>query len=209
MVTESARLKTGLAAALWGVLASPALAHHAMDGKVPTTFMEGLLSGLAHPVIGPDHFAFIVAIGIAAAIVPAGIGLIGAFLAASTLGVFAHLGSVDLPLADVLAAGSVVVAGAMIAAGRRAGASIWLGLMVVAGLIHGYALGESIVGADRATLGAYLLGLAVVSAIVATAIMLVTRGLVARSALREHSLRAAGVVLGCAGVILLAVGIIG
>jgi hypothetical protein len=39
--------------------------------------------------------------------------------------------------------------------------------------------------------------------------MLVTRGLVARSALREHSLRAAGVVLGCAGVILLAVGIIG
>jgi urease accessory protein len=191
------------------MLASPAFAHHAMGGTVPTTFFEGLLSGLAHPVIGPDHFAFIVAIGIAAAIVPGGIGLIGAFLAASTLGVLAHIGAVNLPLADTLAAGSVIVAGALIAAGRRAGAGVWLALVVLAGLIHGYALGESIVGADRPTLGAYLLGLAVVAAVVASAIMLFARGLVARSDQHEMRMRTAGVVLGCAGVILLAVGIVG
>jgi urease accessory protein len=191
------------------MLASPAFAHHAMGGTVPTTFFEGLLSGLAHPVIGPDHFAFIVAIGIAAAIVPGGIGLIGAFLAASTLGVLAHIGAVNLPLADTLAAGSVIVAGALIAAGRRAGAGVWLALVVLAGLIHGYALGESIVGADRPTLGAYLLGLAVVAAVVASAIMLFARGVVARSDQHEMRMRTAGVVLGCAGVILLAVGIVG
>ena len=26
-----------------------------MGGKTPSTFAEGLLSGLGHPVIGPDH----------------------------------------------------------------------------------------------------------------------------------------------------------
>jgi urease accessory protein len=33
------------------VAATPALAHHAMDGQTPSTFVQGLLSGLGHPVI--------------------------------------------------------------------------------------------------------------------------------------------------------------
>jgi urease accessory protein len=45
--------------------AAPVFAHHMMGGRTPATFMEGLLSGLAHPVIGLDHFAFLAAIGIA------------------------------------------------------------------------------------------------------------------------------------------------
>jgi urease accessory protein len=180
-----------------------------MGGKLPATFMQGLLSGLGHPVIGPDHFAFIVALGIAAAVVPGGVGLIGAFIAASTLGVFAHVGAFDLPLADTLAAGSVVVAGALLAAGRRAGAGLWLALVGLAGFIHGYALGESIVGADRTTLGAYLLGLAAVECVVASAVMLFTRSLAAKSTRTELRLRTAGVVLGCAGIILLAAGMVG
>src|SRR5262249_29863369 len=42
-----------------------AFAHHVMGGKTPSTFVEGLLSGTGHPVIGPDHLAFLLAIGIA------------------------------------------------------------------------------------------------------------------------------------------------
>ena len=38
--------------------ASPAAAHHPMGGTPPSTFVEGLLSGFGHPVIGPDHLAF-------------------------------------------------------------------------------------------------------------------------------------------------------
>ena len=46
-------LGAGLAMLL---LAPVANAHHMMGGRVPETFTEGLLSGLAHPVIGLDEF---------------------------------------------------------------------------------------------------------------------------------------------------------
>lgn len=201
--------KAALAAAALSAIASPALAHHAMDGKLPTSFMQGLLSGMAHPVIGPDHFAFIIAIGIAAAIVPGGIGVIAAFLAASTLGVLAHLAALDLPMAEALVASSLIVAGGLVTFGRRAGAGPWLALAIFAGLIHGYAFGESIVGADRNVVGAYLIGLACVSGAVAAGIMLFTRAFVAPRKAFEAHLRTAGVVLGSAGVVMLAAGLTG
>ena len=37
----------------------PAFAHHVVGGKMPVTFMDGLLSGLGHPIIGLDHLAAI------------------------------------------------------------------------------------------------------------------------------------------------------
>jgi urease accessory protein len=36
-----------------------------MGGKTPSTFVDGILSGVGHPIIGPDHLAFVVALGIA------------------------------------------------------------------------------------------------------------------------------------------------
>ena len=54
------------------VFASPASAHHPMGGRVPSNFFEGFMSGLAHPVIGLDHLAFIVAVGLFAAVKPQG-----------------------------------------------------------------------------------------------------------------------------------------
>jgi len=44
----------------------PAFAHHAMGGLTPQTFVQGLLSGLAHPVIGLDHFLFLLMAGVLA-----------------------------------------------------------------------------------------------------------------------------------------------
>lgn len=185
-------------------IASPALAHHAMDGKLPTTFSEGLLSGLAHPVLGPDHFAFVIAIGIAAALVPAGIGLIGAFFAASVVGILLHLGAWSLPLVEVLVAATVIVAGALVAIGNRAGNAAWLSLAAVAGLVHGYALGEAIIGADRGVFGAYLLGLAITASCIAAVIMILTRTYLSADTAAASRLRAVGAVVGCVGVAMLA-----
>jgi urease accessory protein len=187
---------------------TPALAHHAMDGKLPATFAEGLLSGLGHPVIGPDHLAFLVATGIAAALVPAGIGLIGAFLAASTIGVLIHLGAVSLPLAEVLVAATVIVAGGLVAYGQRAGSAVWLGLASVAGLFHGYAFGEAIVGAEQTVLGAYLVGLAVVSAAVAATVMTVARRVLTGDA-TAMTRRTAGAAIAVVGIVMLASGLAG
>ncbi|MEZ5817501.1 MAG: HupE/UreJ family protein [Hyphomicrobiaceae bacterium] len=193
-------------ATAWAAAAGPALAHHMMGGKLPASFGEGLLSGLAHPVIGPDHLAFVVAIGIAAAVVPAGISLIGAFLAASATGILAHFGALALPMSDTLAAATVIAAGVLVALGRRAGGRAWLTLAAVAGLVHGYALAESIVGADRGVLGAYLLGLAVTATCVAILVMAATRAWIAASATAETRLQAAGALVGCVGLVMLAVG---
>ena len=49
------------------------------------------------------------------------------------------------------------------------------------GVIHGYALGESIYGAERTPLYAYLIGLAVIQSVIALAATHVTRSLVRRS----------------------------
>ena len=46
---------------------SQSFAHHVMGGGVPDTLMSGLLSGFGHPIIGIDHLAFIVLVGISAA----------------------------------------------------------------------------------------------------------------------------------------------
>ncbi len=207
MLTAQVWRLLGAASALAATVA-PAAAHHPMGGKMPETFIEGLLSGLGHPVIGPDHLAFILAVGIAAAVLPAGVGLIGAFIAASTAGVLMHVGAVNVPMVEVLIAGSVILAGALVALGHRANGGVWLALGVLAGLVHGYAFGEAVVGADRAVVGAYLAGLAVISAAMATGAMVATRTLVAKPR-RDVYLRTAGVVVACVGVAMLANGLVG
>lgn len=185
---------------LW---ASPADAHHAMDGKLPATFAQGLLSGLAHPVIGPDHLAFIVAIGIAAALVPAGMPLIAAFIAASLAGVLVHAGKLDVPVSEQIVAGSVVVAGALIVAGRAGSQPIWLALAAFAGLFHGYAFGETIIGAERAVVGAYLIGIAIVAAVIAFGTMQATRQILKIQEGRTTHVRTAGAIVGCVGLAML------
>lgn len=141
-----------------------ALAHHPTGGETPVTFGQGLLSGLAHPVIGPDHLAAIVAAGLIAAVVGAGPTLPLAFILAGLAGVALHLTLVDLPFAEILVALSVVAFGLVLLARRRlpGGVATLAALFAAAGVVHGYAYGESIVGAETAPLGAYLIGLTAV-----------------------------------------------
>lgn len=186
-----------------------AQAHHPMGGKLPSTFLEGFLSGIGHPVIGPDHLAFIVAIGIAAAFVPAGIRVIAAFVATSTLGVIVHAATLNVPLAEQAVALSVVLAGALIAFGQLSRLSFWQPFVAVAGLFHGYAFGEAIVGADRAVIGTYLIGLAIVASIIAFAVMQFTAKALkpssaAATTAGSNHLRSAGTLLACIGVVMFA-----
>lgn len=151
--------------ALTGVLSAvstPALAHHVMDGGLPQTFMQGLLSGLGHPVIGVDHLAFIIAVGLASAFTPNRILTPLAFVAATLVGCAALLGGVTLPLAEIVIAGSIVVLGAMVLSGKTITAPLYMLAFAAAGLFHGWAYGQSIVGAENTPLTAYLIGFAVI-----------------------------------------------
>jgi urease accessory protein len=175
-----------------------------MEGKLPGTMLEGLLSGLGHPVIGPDHLAFIVALGIAAAFIPGGIIAVAAFVAFSTAGVLAHAAELNVPMSEQLVASTVLLAGAALAWRHGVARPAWLALAGAAGLLHGYAFGESIIGAERTALGAYLVGIALVTACITTIVMLVTRRISAPEGAASQPLRLAGVVLGCIGAVLLA-----
>ena len=151
------------------ILATPlAQAHHMMGGKTPDTFMQGLLSGIAHPVIGVDHFAFLVVAallaftlkGSARYLVPL------AFVGATVAGTLYHVGAQDLPMTETVIALSVMLGGVAVFLKRSVPALLMGALFGVIGVFHGYAYGESIVGAEQTPLVSYLLGFAMVQYLV-------------------------------------------
>jgi urease accessory protein len=155
--------------------AGAASAHHVMGGGLPSNFSQGLLSGLGHPVIGPDHLAFLIAVGIAVGVGGLSLALPIVFVAASAIGVALHVNGFDLPGAEIIVASSVVLAGFLIARGRELPLAAWVALFGLAGLAHGYAYGESIFGAEPTPLWAYLIGLAVIQSALTIGMALVTR----------------------------------
>jgi urease accessory protein len=153
--------------------ADPAFAHHAMGSRTPATLVQGLLSGLGHPVIGLDHLAAVIAVGCLAALQTRGEWLALAFVIAMGVGAALQVRELTLPASEILAASSVLVLGALLVAMRPLSAGIVLALFVAAGLVHGYALAESIVGAEPTPLYAYFVGLVIVQSVVALGAMLI------------------------------------
>lgn len=156
----------GRRAAAWALalslVAGPAAAHHPMGGALPETFAQGLLSGIGHPILGFDHLAFVLAMGVAAAVAGRALSAPLAYIAAMVAGVALTLAGVALPGGEALVALSVLGIGAVVLSGVALAAPLALALFAAAGLVHGWALGGSIVGAEGGVIGAYLLGLAMV-----------------------------------------------
>lgn len=160
---------------LWAV--DGAQAHHVMGGGKPATLVEGLLSGLGHPIIGMDHLAFVIAVGLVAGMAGLNVLLPALFVAASAAGVALHVAGIELPKAELVVAASVLLVGALIAMDAKAAGRPWLwaALFAAAGLFHGYAYGESIFGAESTPLLGYLAGLVLVQAAIATGVALLAR----------------------------------
>jgi urease accessory protein len=185
------------------LIASPAAAHHVMGGRLPATFAEGLLSGLGHPVIGLDHLAFLVAAGFAVALGGLPLALPAAFVVASALGVALHVQGIGLPGAEWAVAASVILVGVLVARRARLAASRWTALFALAGVFHGYAYGESIFGAESSPLAAYLIGLVVIQAALATGVAVAVRRFLAAGGLATAT-RIAGVVIAMVGLAVIA-----
>lgn len=175
----------------------PAFAHHVMGGGMPATLAQGLLSGLGHPIIGLDHFAAVVAVGCIAALHAAGARLVVGYVVAMMAGVAVHLMGASLPGAELWVAASVIALGLVLAIRGDLGVPAALALFAAVGLLHGYALGESIYGAEPTPLIAYLAGLAIVQSVIALAAMNVAR-LITRRMVDAVPLRLIGA--GIAGI---------
>ncbi|MGD8999106.1 MAG: HupE/UreJ family protein [Granulosicoccaceae bacterium] len=157
----------GLPAVTGGLLliaSSPAFAHHAMGGETPQTFSQGLLSGFAHPIIGLDHFAFIVVAMLLACALKGSARFVAplAFVGAAIGGTVLHLGAANIPMSETLVALTVVIGGVLALTRRYPGAFALSAVFAVSGILHGYAYGESIVGAETTPLLAYLVGFAAI-----------------------------------------------
>lgn len=187
-------------AAILAGLAEPALAHHAMGGEMPVTAFQGLLSGFAHPILGLDHFAAVIAAGCLAAWAGIGAGSLAGYVALMLAGAALHAAGFGLPAVEPSVALSLLVLGAVLADRRLRSATIALVLFGATGFIHGYALGESIVGAEPAPLYAYFGGLALVQFAIAFAAMRAAQWMLSNG--RAVTLRLAGAAIAGVGLVL-------
>jgi urease accessory protein len=183
--------------------ATPALAHHPMGGMTPETFSQGLLSGLGHPIIGLDHLAALVGVGLVASRFVRGLTLPAFWVVAMAAGVGLHLMSADLPYAEAFVALSVVAIGLAATIRTTLPYALIAVLFAAGGAVHGYALGESIIGAETTPLAAYLIGLVAVQTALTTGIAFAARSL-AKGSLAAPALRFAGLAVAVTGVAALA-----
>jgi urease accessory protein len=201
---------TRIAAALAACIALPtaALAHHPMGGMMPTTFMQGLLSGIGHPILGPDHLAFIVGIGLLAGIASFGPLLPALFVATMVAGLGLHVAGLNIPGVELLVAASVLLIGLAIWR-QRTSAGTWLegGAFALAGLFHGYAFAEAVIGAEPTPIAAYIAGLAATQLMIALGAYALGRGTLDGTArLSPVMVRACAAVIAAVGITFIATG---
>ena len=153
-------LRTGVVASLGLVAASllsPAHAHHpfGMGDSTDLSALQGLLSGIGHPLLGPDHLLFLLAIAFIGLQRPRAwvLPLLAAGLGGSVLSQFVPLPDAVAPWAEAMVSLSLVAEGLM---ALCVASTSWL--LPLVGL-HGFLLGSTIVGAEPTPLFTYFLGL--------------------------------------------------
>lgn len=139
-------------ASLGLLLPAPAGAHHLMGFfHLQPGPISGVVSGLMHPLLGPDHLVFLLAIGLVALSRPAGwiVALLGAGLGGAAVGLLQP----GLTLVEPLVALSLAATGLVLL--RRLPAAI----LIPAFALHGYALAGSVIGWEPTPVAFYLVGL--------------------------------------------------
>lgn len=191
------------------LLAAPAMAHHPFGGETPLNPLQGFLSGVGHPVIGFDHLAFVITAGLLATVFNRGLLIPIAFVSTSLLGTVIHLLSIDLPAPEFFIAASVLVFGVLLAMKNSLPSGIVIVLGALAGLFHGYAYGEAVVGAGMSSLMAYLIGFSTVQMVIALGVYMATRQLGGSPEQKPLNLRFAGFTLAGVGAAFLSAALLG
>ena len=138
-------------------LFTPAHAHHpfGMGDSTDLSALQGLLSGIGHPLLGPDHLLFLLAIALIGLPRPRTwvLPLLAAGLGGSVLSQFIPLPDAVAPWAEAL------VSLTLAAEGLMALFAIPSSLLLPLVALHGFLLGSTIVGAEPTPLFTYFLGL--------------------------------------------------
>lgn len=139
------------------LLPAAALAHHPfeMAGGAELSPWMGLVSGVGHPLLGPDHLLFLLAIAFVGLRRP-----VQWVLPLLAVGLLGSAAAQVLPLADGLEPfAEALVALTLVLAGLVALGKVPAAAMLPAIAVHGYVLGEMVVGAEPTPLLTYFVGL--------------------------------------------------
>lgn len=154
------------------LLTTEAFAHHALGGTIPIGFGQGLVSGLAHPVIEADHLAFVLAVGVLTAVSQGGFALPVWFVGGTVFGCMLNASSLQLQPAWWMMPLSALLIGIYLASGRSEDGRWHKWVFIAAGALHGLAYSQSIIGSENNSLQGYLLGFAIVQTLVAWGAMM-------------------------------------
>jgi urease accessory protein len=182
------RFKTmaaGAAAVVVALCVPPAFAHHVMGGELPGTAWQGVLSGLGHPIIGIDHFAFIVGVGLMSHLAGRLALLPLLFVVGTALGCLLHVRGYGVPLSELAIALTIAIGAVAVGLHARIPIGILTVAFLIAGALHGYAYGESVVGAETTPLVSYIIGFALIQYCLALGSGFALRAIVGRGYLRE------------------------
>ena len=138
-----------------------------MGGTAPGTLFEGLVSGVAHPFIGPDHFFFLVVVGMLLAFQRLRHRLLAVCALSGGLltGVLAAVAGLVLPLADIACVLTLIGIGVAAVSTRDMGPGPLAATAGLAALFHGVAFANAILGAESTPLVAYLSGLSLTAGV--------------------------------------------
>jgi len=163
--------------------------------------IPGFLSGLGHPLTGPDHLAAMLAVGLWAGTGACGRAWlpVAAFLVCMTCGALLGMGGIALPGVEAGIAASVLVTGLLVATLARLPAAAGIALVGVFALFHGSAHAVEMPSAAAPVL--YGLGFLVSTAILHLGGL--GLGRLAQRTRAEWLVRGAGVITGGFGAWLL------
>jgi urease accessory protein len=154
--------KALMSIATW-LVATPAFAHHPLDGKPLETFAHGLFSGVGHPILGYDHLLFIVLVGIAAVFTAHRLLSPLAYIVAMLCGCLIAAAGNVLPASELMVAVSLLMLGGIMLTGYQLHAGATVSIFILFGLFHGSAFGSFLAeqesAAGLAVLIGYLVGL--------------------------------------------------
>ncbi len=144
-----------------------AFAHHPMGGMIPDTLWHGFLSGLAHPVIEIDHLAFIIG---ASMLTLFAVGyrflLPACLIGGMMLGILIHFSGYTPPFIESFIILSIVIVGVIVMLGRRLSSVFLASGIAFAGMFHGYAYAETVIGAETGVIMSYIVGLSIIQYVV-------------------------------------------
>ena len=132
-----------------------------MGDSSQLTGWTGLISGIGHPLLGPDHLLFLLAIAFIGLKRPVGwiLPMLAIGLGGSLISQFIPLPDAVAPWAEALVSLSLVVEGLI---ALSVAPAAWL--LPLFGL-HGFLLGSTIVGAEPTPLLTYFFGLLIGQAV--------------------------------------------